>query len=234
MENFKLRPALLKDDGLPLIIKLLDSEYAVIQEMALETLRSCIHHGNDIMIIANGIIIHLAAPSRQVVAGGEGLSKLVSLLGEESYADIHVLAVEVLGLCLGDTDSMSILQGSGCLQQLLAHITDSSSQLMKKAAIITLASAATDSELVEHALVMVITPHTCTALNRKILHESQVESTFIQLLSKEVCGPLLIGLLLRHAHAHRMVEWWRPYVPCSLTWLSSTPVDSSLVERGEW
>lgn len=45
MENFQLRPALLKDDGLPLIIKLLDSEYAIIQELALQTLRSCVHHG---------------------------------------------------------------------------------------------------------------------------------------------------------------------------------------------
>lgn len=72
---------------------------------------------------------------------------MVALLGEESYADLHVLAVEVLGMCLGDTDSMSVLQGSGCLQQLLAHITDSSSQLMKKHAIITLASAASDCEL---------------------------------------------------------------------------------------
>ena len=45
MENFQLRPALLQDDGLPLIIKLLDSEYAIIQEMALQTLRSAVHHG---------------------------------------------------------------------------------------------------------------------------------------------------------------------------------------------
>lgn len=160
MENFKLRPALLKDDGLPLIIKLLDSEYAVIQEMALETLRSCIHHGNDNDLFSNITICVLAAPSRQVVAGGEGLSKLVALLGEESYADLHVLAVEVLGLCLGDTDSMSIMQGSGCLHQLLAHITDSSSQLMKKHAIITLASAASDCKLLaEHTLAIIITPH---------------------------------------------------------------------------
>lgn len=44
MENFQIRPTLLKDDGLPLIIKLLDSEYAIIQELALQTLHSCMHH----------------------------------------------------------------------------------------------------------------------------------------------------------------------------------------------
>lgn len=45
MENFQLRPALHRDDGLPLLIKLLDSEYAIIQELALQTLQYCMHHG---------------------------------------------------------------------------------------------------------------------------------------------------------------------------------------------
>lgn len=79
-----------------------------------------------------------------MVAGGEGISRLVALLGEKDCADLHVLAVEVLGLCLGDTDSMSILQGSGCLQQLLTHISESSSQQMKKHTTNTLASAASN------------------------------------------------------------------------------------------
>lgn len=45
MENFELRPAFLEEEGLPIILKLLDSEYAIIQELALQTLRSCVHHG---------------------------------------------------------------------------------------------------------------------------------------------------------------------------------------------
>lgn len=48
MENFQSRPALLRDDGLPLIIKLLDSEYALIQELSLQILRSCVHHGKGV------------------------------------------------------------------------------------------------------------------------------------------------------------------------------------------
>ena len=86
-------------------------------------------------------------PSRQVVADGEGLKKLVGLLGQKECADLHVLGVEVLGLCLGDTDSMFVLQGSGCLHQLVSNITDSSNPLMKKHATSTLASAASNGEL---------------------------------------------------------------------------------------
>ena len=46
MEDFHLRSSLLEDDGLPLVIDLLQSEYAIIQEFALKTLRSCMHHGS--------------------------------------------------------------------------------------------------------------------------------------------------------------------------------------------
>ena len=90
--------------------------------------------------------IIVTGPSREVVASGEGISRLVSLLGDKDCIDLHVLVVEVLGLCLGDTDSMSILQGSGCLQQLLSHISDSPSQQMKKHVTNTLASAASNCE----------------------------------------------------------------------------------------
>lgn len=85
-----------------------------------------------------------------MVAEGEGLKRLVALLGEKECADLHVLGVEVLGLCLGDTSSMSVLQGSGCLHQLISHITESSSQEMKQHATRTLATAASDGETVAH------------------------------------------------------------------------------------
>lgn len=71
---------------------------------------------------------------------------MVSLLGDKECGDLHELAVEVLGLCLGDTNSMYVLQGSGCLHQLISNITESSNPQMKKCAISTLASAATECE----------------------------------------------------------------------------------------
>ena len=76
------------------------------------------------------------------MANGEGLSKLIGFLGSKECADLHVLAVEVLGYCLADANSMIVLQGSGCLQQLLSHIKESSDPIMKKNATNTLASAA--------------------------------------------------------------------------------------------
>lgn len=132
-------------------------------------------------------MIKFSGPSRQVVAEGVGLSKLVGLLGDQECADVHVLAVEVLSLCLGNANSMTVLQGSGCLHQLLSHITESANQLMKKHAITTLATAATNSKYkVDCCRTNLSLYFIFLALNRKILHENNVENTFVQLLSKEV------------------------------------------------
>ena len=70
----------------------------------------------------------------------------MTFLGNKDCSDLHVLAVSVLSLCLDDAESMVALQSSGCLQQLLQHITNSSSPEMKRHAAKTLAKAATNSE----------------------------------------------------------------------------------------
>ena len=70
----------------------------------------------------------------------------MAFLGDKKCSDLHVLAVEVLGLCLETSASMTLLQSSGNLQQLLAHIADSTDPLMKKNATNTLARAAKDCE----------------------------------------------------------------------------------------
>lgn len=97
------------------------------------------------------VIIHLLsplflAPSRETVSSGDDLPKLVAFLGDKKSSNLHVLTVEVLGLCLGDASSMTLLQSSGCLQQLMGHIADSTEPLMKKNATNTLARAADDGE----------------------------------------------------------------------------------------
>lgn len=86
------------------------------------------------------------ADCRKAIVDGDGLEKLVSFLGNKDCSDLHVLALSVLSLCLDDAESMVALQSSGCLQQLLQHITSSTSPDMKQHAARTLAKAATNSE----------------------------------------------------------------------------------------
>ena len=96
------------------------------------------------------------AECRQSVVSGDGLAKLVSFLGNKDYSDLHVLGVSVLSLCLEDAQSMVALQSSGCLQQLLTHISESNSPDMKRHAANALAKAAKNCESVGIILVVML------------------------------------------------------------------------------
>lgn len=60
------------------------------------------------------------------------MAHLVSFIGQKEWSDLHTLAVCVLGLVLEDAESMTALQGSDLLQQLLSHIRESSVSEVKK------------------------------------------------------------------------------------------------------
>ena len=154
-------------------------------------------------------------------------------LSPQDYGDLHVLAVSLLALCLVNADSMVALQRSGCLQQLLGHITDSTNTEMKRNAvrrrkggggggvrvvaasilsmclIILQAKALAIAARNGKCMLLTLIPHTLhsltpytpshsirAAVNQKILHEQEVEKTFIELLSSEV------GLSLLPAPSH--------------------------------
>ncbi|XP_064385237.1 armadillo repeat-containing protein 3-like [Halichondria panicea] len=150
-EYYESRPALLEAGALPLVLDCLSSEYAIIQELCLNALHSCAYHSG----------------CRKAIIDSDGLTKIVSFLGQKDWSDLHTLAVCVLGLIMEDADSMAALQGSGLLMQLLTHIRESTVIEVKKQSTKTLAKAATN------------------AINRSILHEQKVEKTFLDLLSSE-------------------------------------------------
>ena len=53
----------------------------------------------------------------------------------QDYADLHVLAVSLLALCLEEGGQMAALQASDTLQQLLGHISNGSGPEMKRNAV---------------------------------------------------------------------------------------------------
>ncbi len=69
---------------------------------------------------------------RKAIIDSDGLTKIVSFLGQKDWSDLHTLAVCVLGLIMEDADSMAALQGSGLLMQLLTHIRESTVIEVKK------------------------------------------------------------------------------------------------------
>lgn len=46
-EHYQSRPGILEAGGMPLLLELLTSEYAIIQELALQALQSCMQNGTS-------------------------------------------------------------------------------------------------------------------------------------------------------------------------------------------
>ncbi|XP_015752296.1 PREDICTED: armadillo repeat-containing protein 3-like [Acropora digitifera] len=77
-------------DRLQPLLTLLTSEYAIIQQLSLESL----------------IQITLDAENRAALRELEGLERLVEFVGKKEYDDLHVQALQVLSNCLQDVESM--------------------------------------------------------------------------------------------------------------------------------
>ena len=48
VEHYQSRPGILEAGGFPLILDLLMSEYAIIQDLALRILHSCLHNSKSL------------------------------------------------------------------------------------------------------------------------------------------------------------------------------------------
>lgn len=53
----------------------------------------------------------------------------------QDCSDLHVSAMEVLSVCLEDTEQMVALQSSGCLRELMTHTSSSTLPEMKRNAV---------------------------------------------------------------------------------------------------
>ncbi|XP_019862006.1 PREDICTED: armadillo repeat-containing protein 3-like [Amphimedon queenslandica] len=156
-QYYKSRYSFEENNGFPNVLPLLSSEYAIIQELTLQTLHNCLQDGQ----------------CRAAFKKADGLAKLMDFLSTKEWDDLHVLAINVLSLCLLEEGGMEALHSSDCLQRLLKCIQDSQVPQMKINATIAVSRAASDS------------------MSLKILHEQDAEKVFISLLSSSDEGLLV-------------------------------------------
>ncbi|CAI8013289.1 Armadillo repeat-containing protein 3 [Geodia barretti] len=150
VELHQARRAVAEEGGMKSLLSLLSSEFPTIQALALTSLVSCMNDGD----------------CRARLRDADGLSTIVSFLGNKDVSDLHLRAATALSLCLHDAENMTALQTSRSLELLLSLMTDAGANSdMKTCAASALAKAAHDE------------------VNRRILHEQNVEKTFIQLLA---------------------------------------------------
>ncbi|XP_066920274.1 armadillo repeat-containing protein 3-like isoform X2 [Clytia hemisphaerica] len=152
VEEFQNRAAMKDLHGFEPLLKLLDSDYPVIQELALSTLITC---SQD-------------AENRGALRELEAMNKLVDIIGNETWSDLHILALQCLANLLEDTETLRAIQTTGVFDKLLAFITGSSS-----------------SPEIQQFTMIVIAAASRLEENRRIFNEQETEKTLITLLTSD-------------------------------------------------
>ncbi|XP_032807730.1 armadillo repeat-containing protein 3 isoform X2 [Petromyzon marinus] len=155
------RLALHASHAVPPLLDLLASEFPVIQKLALDTLVAVARDGEG-----RGAL-------------RQGLDRVVGILSQKEWMDLHAQALQVFTLCLGDVETMRQAQGSGTLETMLSFVTASSQPDLQSHATRALAHMAGSDE------------------SWGILHEQGVEAVMVALL-----GSAAGGDAVRSAAAH--------------------------------
>lgn len=108
LEDYQTKTAIRELHGFPPILELLRSEYPDIQLKALNALQR----------------ITEEVPNRTALRELGALAQLVDFVGTPVYSDFHVLAINILGNCFEDAETIKVIKENGVLSRLIAIVTD--------------------------------------------------------------------------------------------------------------
>uniref|UniRef100_I3KAM4 Armadillo repeat containing 3 n=1 Tax=Oreochromis niloticus TaxID=8128 RepID=I3KAM4_ORENI len=142
------------EGGIPPLLQLLNSEFPVIQHLALKTLQ---HVTTD-------------RDANKTFRDKQGFEKLMGILNNVNFSDLHAEALHVLANCLSDSESVQLIHKSGGLTKLMEFVLTPSVPEIRSGVIKCITRVAQSSE-------------SC-----KVLHEQDVETVLVELLSLENTG----------------------------------------------
>uniref|UniRef100_A0AAX7UD35 Armadillo repeat containing 3 n=1 Tax=Astatotilapia calliptera TaxID=8154 RepID=A0AAX7UD35_ASTCA len=142
------------EGGIPPLLQLLNSEFPVIQHLALKTLQ---HVTTD-------------RDANKTFRDKQGFEKLMGILNNVNFSDLHAEALHVLANCLSDSESVQLIHKSGGLTKLMEFVLTPSVPEIRSGVIKCITRVAQSSE-------------SC-----KVLHEQDVETVLVELLSLENIG----------------------------------------------
>ncbi|XP_030120385.4 armadillo repeat-containing protein 3 isoform X5 [Taeniopygia guttata] len=129
--DFQNRAAVRELNIIPPLLGLLESEYPVIQSLALQTLE----------------VISKDRETRILLGENKGLDCLLNILENNELSDLHIKALAVLGNCLEDVHTLQQIQLTGGLKKLLSFLEVSTIPDIQKNAAKAITKAAYDSEI---------------------------------------------------------------------------------------
>ncbi|XP_061614549.1 armadillo repeat-containing protein 3-like isoform X3 [Phyllopteryx taeniolatus] len=160
IQNSQFCPYLLELGGIPLLLELLNSDYAVIQQLALKTLQK----------------VTADKESHGTIRKEQGLDKLISIIQNVDFCDLHVEALQVLVNCASDSDNFHLVRNGGGLTTLLELVV--TRKLSE-----TGSPVKCNTNEVQSRAVECISTAAQNSDNHKVLHDFKVEEILVDLLS---------------------------------------------------
>ncbi|NWT10192.1 ARMC3 protein, partial [Vireo altiloquus] len=131
VQDFQIRAAVRELNVIPPLLGLLESEYPVIQVLALQTLE----------------VISKDRETRMILGENKGLELLLNILENNTLSDLHIETLAVLGNCLEDVHALQLIQLTGGLEKLLSFLEASTVPDIQKNAAKAITKAAYDDEI---------------------------------------------------------------------------------------
>ncbi|XP_075906597.1 armadillo repeat-containing protein 3 isoform X2 [Nelusetta ayraudi] len=150
-QDYQSRQAVHESGGISLILNLVMSDFPVIQHLALKTL-------------------HILTTDKEnciTFREAQGFEKLMDILNNAEFIDLHVDTLRVVANCLSDSETSQMIHESGGLARLMEFVLITEVPDIRNNAVTCLAKAALNPD------------------NRKHLHQHNVEKVLVDLLAPE-------------------------------------------------
>ncbi|XP_072234177.1 armadillo repeat-containing protein 3 [Leuresthes tenuis] len=135
--------------GILPLVELLKSEFPLIQHLSIKTLQ-CLTTDAD---------------ARNTFREEQGFEKLMDILDNMDFSDLHAEALQVLANCMSDSDTVRLIHQSGGLTRLMEFVLTPNVPQIQCTTVKCLSRMAQNTE------------------SRTLLHEQDVEKVLVELLS---------------------------------------------------
>uniref|UniRef100_UPI0037E769F6 armadillo repeat-containing protein 3 n=1 Tax=Semicossyphus pulcher TaxID=241346 RepID=UPI0037E769F6 len=149
VQDYQSRLAVNELGGIPPILELLKSDFPVIQHLVLRILQN----------------VTTDEDTRNTFREKQGFQKLMDILSNTDFSDLHAEALQIVANCLSDSESLHLIHEDGGLTRLMEFVLSPNSPEIQSNAVKCITKVAQSPE------------------NRKLLHKQDVEKVLVELLS---------------------------------------------------
>ncbi|KAM9337342.1 armadillo repeat-containing protein 3 [Symphorus nematophorus] len=149
IQDYQSRMSVHELGGIPPLLELLKSDFPVIQHLALKTLQN----------------VTIDKDTCGTFREEQGFEKLMDILSNADFSDLHAEALQVVANCLSDSESVQLIHKGGGLTRLMEFVLTPNMPEIQSSAVKCIARVAQSPE------------------NHKLLHEQNVEKVLVELLS---------------------------------------------------